>query len=1004
MHVAAAMAPAISYDRQVAPLLEKHCYGCHCPDDARSGLDLTRRETMQRGGNELGPAILPGNPEASPLLQVLTGAKEPRMPEGGDALPAMEVELLRRWIAEGARDDTPAFPAEAIAAFERDIRPVLASRCFKCHAGDDAESGLRLTSRRGLLLGGRRGSAVDLDSPKASWLIRALRHETPELDMPRGGDQLNETQILAFEGWIAAGLPWPEHEPVLARERQFTISEADRNHWAFRPLPKELPANWTIDSELQRYRSRIGLPQSPAVDRYRLLRRVTYDLIGFPPTAEEIEAFLADQSSNAWDTVVRRLLNSPHFGWRWGRHWIDYTRNGSCDQSNRGPAFDARRYEQWVAASLQADRPWDWFVRAHIAGDQMPAYEGADYSVDQALAATVPLNGPRTFERWETQTFTLMDKLDEGVEFLGRSLMGVSLECARCHDHKFDPISQHDYYALLGFFQSSGYAAIPEATQSRQAAEAAVAEYGKLIREQAELSGKIRYAAVRLNIQGNGRTKAWQATRTPELMAKHHRLKALEREVLKAELALAEVAGDQRRIAGTRAALTACESILANPSPIDFSVATMKYLGYFLSGHKDQVALLTRARDCRRDDLLAEIEGQADFWNAERERWGEVSRFGGYPKDAPEVRQLVQWDERIREIAEELAIDPRQPFRSPKPGYLLVRCDGGLRREEDLSAWDPEHDQMQFNSDNPERVFRLPPYVGDARLLLRGDVLHPGPLVPRGFPVFFGASSLASEGSGRLQLAEWLTHPGSLQASLVARTAVNRCWQHLFGEGLCRTPKELGRLGHSPELPALIDGLSVRFIASGWSLKELIRELVTSQAYQCSTQALPSQQAQDPDNLYFSRQRVRRLELEAILNSIAYWRSGQRPERPAERDAMISAVADYTQHFDGPSRFDLIDRRFASISASQALFLMNNRHTARKVANDLVDRLGLAEKSGNDDEDLQLLYRSVYQRAASDVELAVVRQLITTLAPDTTNRLGELATLLLCTNEAIYVE
>ncbi|MFN9915983.1 MAG: DUF1553 domain-containing protein, partial [Pirellulaceae bacterium] len=190
----------------------------------------------------------------------------------------------------------------------------------------------------------------------------------------------------------------------------------------------------------------------------------------------------------------------------------------------------------------------------------------------------------------------------------------------------------------------------------------------------------------------------------------------------------------------------------------------------------------------------------------------------------------------------------------------------------------------------------------------------------------------------------------------------------------------------------------------GWSLKELIRELVTSQAYQCSTQALPSQQAQDPDNLYFSRQRVRRLELEAILNSIAYWRSGQRPERPAERDAMISAVADYAQHFDGPSRFDLIDRRFASISASQALFLMNNRHTARKVANDLVDRLGLAEKSGNDDEDLQLLYRSVYQRAASDVELAVVRQLITTLAPDTTNRLGELATLLLCTNEAIYVE
>ena len=282
-----------SFERDVLPLLERRCNKCHHEDEQSGGLDLTRLETMRRGGDELGAAIVPGKPDQSPLIQVLTGVKEPTMPENGDPLPAAEIDLLRRWIAEGAKDDSTVFPADDVAFFEREIRPVLAERCFKCHAGDEPEHGLRLSSRQGILDGGARGSAATVGKPDASLLIKAIRHEG-ELQMPRGGDKLSAAQIAAFETWVAKGLPWPADRKVLAREKQFTISTADRNHWAFRPLPKTLPTDWSIDATLKPHHKRLGLTPSESADKYRLLRRVTYDLIGYPPTPEEITAFVQD--------------------------------------------------------------------------------------------------------------------------------------------------------------------------------------------------------------------------------------------------------------------------------------------------------------------------------------------------------------------------------------------------------------------------------------------------------------------------------------------------------------------------------------------------------------------------------------------------------------------------------------------------------------------------------------------------------------------------------------
>jgi len=994
----------VSFEREVMPLLEQRCNKCHYPEEQRGGLDLTRISTMMRGGDDLGAALVPGKPEESPIIQVLTGAKKPEMPKKGEKLPAAEIDLLRRWIQEGALDDTTLFDPVDVAFFEKEIRPVLAERCFKCHAGDEPEHGLRLTSRQSILTGGERGPAVVAGKPDVSLLMKAIRHDG-ELKMPSRGDKLSDAQIAAFEKWITKGLPWPAQEKVLARAKQFTISDADRSHWSFRPLPKDLAADWNIDATLKPQHEKLGLTPAPEADRHRLLRCVTYDLTGYPPAPEEIADFVNDASPDAFEKVVTRLLGSPQFGTRWGRHWQDYTRNGANAQSNRGPGLDTERYAAWVAKCFNEDRPWNWFARVHLAGDKMKAFEGGDYSVDQALAAAVPLNGQRTFEDVATQTFVLMDKLDEGVEFMGRSLMGISLECARCHDHKFDPISQRDYYALLGFFQSSWYAPVPIHTKSQAEAEAAAAKQRELIAEQARLNGFIRLTSTKLSAGGGGRTEQWRKSRIPILTPMDKRLREMEIAVLRAELADAEKNNAASLAKDTRTTLTELEARLKNHQPPQYDFRILGQLNYFIGGHKSQLGLIKRATALHLTAVVRELEDHRAYWEAERQQWIERSRFGGYAKTDPEVAALAEADDRIGAIDKEIIGNPVQPWNLPDDSHLYVRVDGGLRRAEDLKPLDDAAKAagFAFNTNDPKRVWMHPYYIGDARLLLRGDVLVPDKLVPRATPVFFGKSKLAIEGSGRAQLADWLTIPESTQAALVARAAVNRAWQHLFGEALCRTPKELGRLGEKPELPELIDGLAESFVRDGWSLKKLIRRIVMSDAYRRSSVAAEADFAKDPDNRFFARQSVRRLEYEAILNTMARLRTGQ----PFADTGKLDAAA-YTPHFDRPTVYDLIDRRVASISATQALFLMNNASAARDLAGNLTNHLRLDSKSALPDV-LAKIYEHALQRTPTDDERAFARDFVERRrkqagTAQTRDEISEFITLLLCGNEILYIE
>lgn len=1002
-------AEPVSFEREVLPLLERRCNKCHHDDEQSGGLDLTRLETMLRGGDELGAAIVPGQPDESPLIQVLTGVREPAMPENGDPLPAAEIELLRRWIAEGAKDDSTVFPADDVAFFEREIRPVLAERCFKCHAGDEPEHGLRLTSRQGILVGGASGRAVVAGEPDSSLLMKAIRHDG-ELQMPRGGDKLSDTQIATFGTWVAKGLPWPADRMVLAREKQFTISDADRNHWAFRPLPKDLPTDWTIDATLKPHHERLGINPSQPADKYRWLRRVTYDLIGYPPTPEEIAAFVQDTSPNAYDKVVARLLDSPLYGWRWGRHWLDYTRNGSTGQPTRGPALDSQRYTAWVTKCFNEDRPWDWFARVHLAGDKMPGFEGGDYSIEQALAAATPLNGPRTFENAAVESFVLMDKLDEGIEFLGRSLMGISLECARCHDHKFDPISQRDYYALLGFFQSSGHAPLPIDTRSRAEADQYALRLAALMKEKTTLEGRLRREALiasmaakkTLGVEGR---KHFINNRTLEITPKAKRLHEIDLALLKAELEDAQSHGKSRLADDIRRATHEKEEMLAD---FTFSAPNLgPSFDHFINGHKSQIGLIERAEDAGLTEITSELKELDAFWAAERKLWGRRYRFGGFAESDPAVSELARMDDRIHEIEAELPANVLRQWEEPKPNHLYVRTDGGLRRAEELNDL-PRPEGAILNASDPKIAWLFTPYIGDARILDRGDVLYPGELIPRGFPEFFSESKPQLDGSGRLQLANWLTVPNSTQAALVARTAVNRAWQQLLGEALCRTPKELGRLGEAPELPDVVDGLAASFIRDGWSVKKLIRRIVLSEAYRRDSVTDEANFSRDPANRYFARQAVRRLEYEAIANTMAYLRQGERFDTPQRRDSALPDAAEYPKHFDGPSVYELTERRVVSITPTQSLFLMNNPNGARRLAGDLVTRLGFTAETDFSDA-LSPLYTAIVQRPRTDAEREFAQGFLDRRRRATgetmpLDELREFASLLLCGNEVLFLE
>ena len=445
--LAAATPEAEFFESKVRPVLAR-CYGCHA-ENATAGLRLDSRAGLLKGGRS-GPAIQPGDPEGSILLHAIQGIKgRMGMPPAGNRIEPHAVEALEQWIAMGA--PWPMSPREF---FQARVKPVLESKCLGCHL-TEPQGGLRMDSLEALLEGGKSGPALVKGDADASLLVKAVRYQHDLKMPPTEALPANEADDIAQ--WIADGAVWVDDREGL---QPYEISEEHRQHWAFQPLWRgAVPAPAGVDDSanaIDRFLlarlEQADLKASPLASKRTLIRRLTFDLTGLPPTPQEISDFLADESQTAYANLVERLLRSPRYGERWGRHWLDLVRYAdTAGDSGDFPVPEAYKYRNYVIDAFQRDTPYDDFIREQIAGDLLPS--GSEPERWSKIVATGYLAISRRIgvSPHRLRHITLEDTIDN----LGKTFLGLSVQCARCHDHKFDPIPTADYYALYGILDSS---------------------------------------------------------------------------------------------------------------------------------------------------------------------------------------------------------------------------------------------------------------------------------------------------------------------------------------------------------------------------------------------------------------------------------------------------------------------------------------------------------------------------------------------------------------------
>ncbi|MBA3441264.1 MAG: DUF1553 domain-containing protein [Pyrinomonadaceae bacterium] len=445
------------FEKHVRPVLAANCYACHTESQS-GGLRLDSLQSILKGGNR-GPAVVAGKPEESLLIKAVSHLDPHlKMPQGGAKLKDEEIAALNQWVKNGAF--WPETPGEF---FEARIRPVLESSCAACHSGESAMGGLRLDSRANVLKGGTSGPSIVPGDPDKSLLIQAVRFTHERFKMPPG-KKLPEQQIDDLVQWVKTGAVWPDKNAssAVAAKHEYLITPEQQSFWSFQK-PKDSPAphvklrGWTktpIDKFILAKLEEKKLAPTVAADKRTLIRRATFDLTGLPPTSEDVEAFVADASPNAFSRVVDRLLASPHYGERWGRHWLDLVRySDSAGDSADYPVPQAYLYRNYVIDSFNQDKPYDQFLREQIAGDLLPSK--TENEKWERTIATGYLAIARRFSVRPERNMYLT--IDDTIDNVSKATLGLTVGCARCHDHKYDPIPTKDYYSLYGIFDSTRY-------------------------------------------------------------------------------------------------------------------------------------------------------------------------------------------------------------------------------------------------------------------------------------------------------------------------------------------------------------------------------------------------------------------------------------------------------------------------------------------------------------------------------------------------------------------
>jgi cytochrome c553 len=923
--------------------------------------------------------------------------------------------LALQIAAEARQAAAPAAPgAPSATLFETSVRPVLAANCYDCH-GEERMGGLRIDSREGLLKGGKSGPAIVPGDPEKSLLIQAVR-QTQALKMPKGG-RLKPAEIDALTEWVKAGAIWPTLAPSPtatnasasasaakpgAAAPAYVITPEQRAFWSFQPIhvapvPAVSHALWPktdIDRYVLARLERAGLAPVRAADKRTLIRRATLDLIGLPPTLEEIEAFEQDASPDAFARVVDRLLASPQYGEAWGRLWLDVARYGeddyrSLDPKQRGynPYPNAYLYRDWVIKAFNDDLPYDRFVRAQLAGDLL----GDASTRARTLPALGFLGlGPWFYDNGAVE-ITRADERHDRVDVVSRGFLGLTVGCARCHDHKYDPIPTRDYYSLAGVFLNTSYHEYPLAPKS------VVDEY-LLQDKQIEKKEKLLEEFTKTESTQLGETLALQASKYMAAAwkvlgePKDEIAKIVDAEKLDYELFdrwLKFLVKPPRFYPY----LTKWQEMIKSGGS---SAEAKKLADEFQALILD--VMFDRKELKEENDIIA---AKALIGTKKKEPGKLPSDFvtnddfcpgcGLELKSLPVERNNLWIDVFLRDLQE--GFDPAQSSERIKPGLLAFR-GWGLERQ--LSADRRRYVDGLRADISALRKAQPPKYafvhgVADVetpinlKVSKRGSPYNLGDEEPRHFLSVLSPDAPAAfaKGSGRLDLADDI-----LRQPISTRVIVNRIWKGHFGTGLVDTPSNFGVAGERPTNPELLEYLAQRFIDQKLSIKQLHRDIMLSAVYQLSTEYAAANFDKDAGNRLYWRADRHRMTAEQIRDALLFVSGAldakmggpSTPLSPAfARRTIYGKVSrykldDYLQLFDFPSPNLSAERRFTTTVPLQRLFFMNSDFMQQQ--GELIARRVAAEP--DTPARIQRTYRIVFGRGASEAEVKAGLAFLTT--------------------------
>lgn len=903
--------------------------------------------------------------------------------------------------------------------FESKVRPILVNACAECHGAEKQKGGLRLDTVSGIRAGGDSGAVVVAGQAKGSLLLRAVRRQDEDLKMPP--DQvLPVDQVAILEAWIRSGAVLPN--VTEAFEGSVRLATEGRQHWAYQSI--EAPAipegrgTWgrkPLDRFVKRKLQQSSLAPSPEASRQTLVRRVYIDLLGIPPSYDDVERFVGDSRADAFERLVDELLSRPEYGERWGRHWLDVARyadaKGYVDAGEVKYPF-AFTYRDYVIDSFNVDRPYDDFVRQQLAADRLPGGDPA------SLAALGFLTVGSRFN------FFPHEVIDDRIDVVSRGILGLSVACARCHDHKYDPIPTEDYYTLYSIFAGSEEPTLEQVPTLNQSDQG---EADGLDEDLIEAAEEYHQYRVELHQKVAFELRAWagdylryivqsspkhRTQAQPELQTKRGLIREVSAYATGAVWRWRRFLESRRVDDPVFGLWVRFWEISKEEIAPSFEEIVDDYQNRQGQNPLILAALKTRSIHSMADvaDGYAELlEGVDAEWRAVLEKEPHVKGLNDPHKE--EVRMALYAPDAPGSLGIEEAFD----YCTLDESVELRKHFAAIERVF-LKEWDAVIPRPMMLRDAVGSVSQ--------RVFVRGNPKRLGATVQRAIPSSLGLDEPVpwDEGSGRLELAQAVTSP---RHPLTARVIVNRVWRWHFGQGLVPSLSDFGARSQEPTHPQLLDHLASEFMWHGWSLKWLHREILTSATWRQESLDRPEARAVDPENRWLWRQSRRRLDFEAMRDSFLRVsgelseRTGgppvtRSPEDPENRWRTVYSFVDREnlddvfRVFDFPSPDISASERAETTVPQQALFLLNNGFVL-KQAEVLTSRLGIPRNANIEDSAfVEKLFTEVLGREADAEEMESALVFLKDRSLEDQGALEkarvELAQALLLSNEFLFVD